>query len=295
MTTTSYNYQLQTQIIDESFAVINADLYNLYIAASKNSFRFGIEDTIRHKFVALEDYALTNVFTPLQLVQQLRTLITEHAFYSTVKWHQIRIGIKNQKFTFLPGTLFDAKAATTYLKLHAELDEINDRVLSYHHPGTDMVNIFATEHFLGSLLYELFSPQKTQICHQTSALIETLLHITERTAQSKIYAYVEQNYLTLILLKDGNLEFCNVFYYLSPEDFIYFVVFVMQEHKLNPDQDPLQVWGDILHDSDLFDILRKYVRHVQLGKRPTGLSYSYKFEEKFEHRYFELFALHFCE
>ncbi|MDQ4139200.1 MAG: DUF3822 family protein [Bacteroidota bacterium] len=295
MTTFNHNFRLLTQIIDESFAVSNADVYNLYIAASKYSFRFGIEDTIRHKFVALEDYSVSNVFTPIQLVHQLRTLITEHAFYSTVKWHQVRVGVKNQKFTFLPGTLYDANAATTYLKLHAELDELDDRVLSYHHQGTDMVNIFATEHFFGSMFYELFSPERTQIRHQTSALIETLLHLTERTPQAKIYAYVEQNYLTLILLKDGNLEFCNVFYYLSPEDFIYFVIFVMQEHKLNPDHDPLLVWGDILHDSDLFDILRKYVRHVYLGKRPSGLLYSYKFEEQFEHRYLEVFSLHFCE
>ncbi|MDQ3290102.1 MAG: DUF3822 family protein, partial [Bacteroidota bacterium] len=104
MTAISQNYRLLTQIIDESFAVSNADVYNLYIAASKHTFRFGIEDTIRHKFVALEDYAVTNVFTPIQLVQQLRTLITEHAFFNTVNWHQVRVSIKNQKFTFLPGT-----------------------------------------------------------------------------------------------------------------------------------------------------------------------------------------------
>ncbi|WP_158267453.1 DUF3822 family protein [Adhaeribacter arboris] len=295
MTTIRQNYQLQTQLIDESFAVSNADVYNLYIAASKHTFRFGIEDTIRHKFVALEDYVLANVFTPIQLVQQLRTLLTDHAFYSTVRWHQVRVAVKNQKFTFLPGMLYDAKEAATYLQLHAELDENDDQVLAYRHQGTDMVNVFAMEHYFESLLIELFHAGKIQIRHQTSVLIESLLHLTERSPQLKMYAYLEQNYLTLILLKDGNLEFCNVFYYLSPEDFIYFVIFVMQEHKLNPDQDPLLIWGDILHDSDLFDILRKYVRHVHLGKRPSGLSYSYKFEEQFEHRYLELFSLHFCE
>ncbi len=55
----------------------------------------------------------------------------------------------------------------------------------------------------------------------------------------------------------------------TPEDFLYFLLFVMQEQKLNPDQDPVTIWGDLTHDSALFDIMRKYVRHVRLGKKPT--------------------------
>ncbi|RDC62606.1 DUF3822 family protein [Adhaeribacter pallidiroseus] len=295
MATITKNYRLLTQLIDESFTVANADVYNLYLTLSKHSIRFGAEDTIRHKFVLLEDYAFTNIFNPLQLVQQLREIIMEHAFLSTVKWHRVRVGIKNQKFTFLPGTLFEAGAAADYLKLHTEIDEFHDRVFSYQHPGLDMVAIYATDQYLPTFLQTTFQPETVQIRHQTSALIETLLHLTERIPTKRLYAYVEQNYLTLIVIKNGTLEFCNMFYYASPEDFIYFLIFVMQEQELNPDQDVVTVWGDLLHDSDLFDILRKYVRHLQLGKKPTNLSYSYKFDEMFEHRYLEVFSLHFCE
>ncbi len=201
MATITKNYRLLTQLIDESFTVANADVYNLYITLSKHTIRFGAEDTIRHKFVLLEDYELTNIFNPLQLVQQLREISTEHAFLSTVKWHRVRVGVKNQKFTFLPGTLFEADAAADYLKLHTEIDEFHDRVYSYQHPGLDMVSIFATDHYLPAFLQSSFQPEVIQIRHQTSALIETLLHQTERTAQKKIYAYVEQSYLTLLVIK----------------------------------------------------------------------------------------------
>jgi hypothetical protein len=69
---------------------------------------------------------------------------------------------------------------------------------------------------------------------------------------------------------------------------------VMQEQKLNPDQDPVTVWGDITHDSALFTILRKYVRNVNLGKKPQTISYSYKFDDVFDHRFFDLYSLHLC-
>ena len=295
MATETKLYRLLTQLTDESFSVSKPDTYNLYITLSNLTIRFGVEDIVRNKFVLLEDYSLTNIFTPPQLAQQLNNLISEHAFFSWVKWHLVRISVKNQKFTLLPGTLYEANAAGDYLRLHAEVDDFHDQVLSYHHDSIDIVNIFATDKYLVSALTSLFAQEKIQVCHQTSGLIEAMLHYSERTQQKKMYLFAEPNYLTLILIRDGNLEFCNVFYYVTPEDFIYFVIFVMQEHKLNPDQDPLVVWGDLLHDSDLFDILRKYVRHVRLGQKPTAITYSYKFEDQFGHRYLDIYSLHFCE
>jgi hypothetical protein len=295
LTTATNLYRLQTQFTDETFSASHSDIYNLYLTIGKSTVRFGLEDVTRHKMLAFEEYTLTNVFTPLQLAQQLRELASEHAFLNQTNWHQVRVSVKNQKFTLLPYTLYDPAAAAEYLRLHAELDEYHDRVLTYHHAGIDAVNIFATDQHVLSFLADTFPAEKTQVRHHTSALIETLLHATERTVQKKIYAYAEQNYLTIILITDGALEFCNVFYYATPEDFMYFLIFVMQEQKLNPDQDPLTIWGDISHDSALFDLMRKYIRHVRLGKKPTGLAYSYKFEEHFEHRYLDVFSLHFCE
>ena len=45
----------------------------------------------------------------------------------------------------------------------------------------------------------------------------------------------------------------------------------------------------------LFTILRKYIRHVKFGNRPFDLGYSYRLNELFEYRFFELYSLHLCE
>jgi hypothetical protein len=55
------------------------------------------------------------------------------------------------------------------------------------------------------------------------------------------------------------------------------------------------VWGDITHDSSLFSTLQRYIRQIKLGKKPADVEYSYKFNDLFEHRYFELYSLHLCE
>ena len=97
------------------------------------------------------------------------------------------------------------------------------------------------------------------------------------------------------MIENGKLEFCNLFQCNKPEDFLYFFIFVMQEQKLNPDQDKVSVWGDLTHDSALFTLLRTYIRHVQFGSRPGGVAYSYKLEDLFEHHYLDLYGLHFCD
>jgi hypothetical protein len=75
---------------------------------------------------------------------------------------------------------------------------------------------------------------------------------------------------------------------------VYYTILVMQELGLNPDEDELTVWGELMPDSAIFSLLRTYVRHVRFGPRPGNVHYSYRLNDVFEYRYFDLFSLHFA-
>lgn len=257
--------------------------------------RAAVADAGRNKFIALEEYELTNIFTPLQAAQQLQEILKPHPFLGHGGWKAIRVAVKNQSFTLVPETLFEPKAAADYLRLNCTLDTYHEEVLSYHHSAIEAVNIFAVDKYLINTLSETYSEKPIQYVHQTSALITALLHYGERNSQMKVYGYVEKNSLTLLIIRDGALIFCNMFHYNTPEDLLYFLVFVMQEQKLNPDKDPVTIWGDITHDSALFTLMRKYIRQVHFGARASGVAYSYKLEEQFEHRFLDVYSLHFAE
>ncbi len=252
-------------------------------------------DAERHKFVLLEDYELLTVFTPLQVAEQLRLIAAENQLLQVCNWQEVRVSVSNLHFTLVPETLYDPAHQADYLRLHSNLNTHQEVVLTYRHPGLEAINIFAVATVLSDTLQDIFPEQPVLIVHQTSALIRSVLHYTERPATRQLYAFVERDYVTLLMVGPGGLELCNVFHYLSPEDFIYYIVFVMQEQKLNPEQETITLWGDITHDSSLFNMLKRYIRHVKLGKKPSDVEYSYKFHELFEHRYFELYSLHLCE
>ena len=57
--------------------------------------------------------------------------------------------------------------------------------------------------------------------------------------------------------------------------------------------DGQQTFGDLTHDSALFTLMRKYIRHVRFGARLAGVAFSYKLQEQFEHRFLDVYSLHF--
>ncbi|WP_161891058.1 DUF3822 family protein [Pontibacter russatus] len=295
MDTVNTHYRLSHQIEDEAFALSQASYCNLYIALSPKAIRLAVADTVRNKFVVLEDYELITVFTPLQVAEQLRLIASENPLLQEQQWNVVRASLSNLHFTLVPETLYDPAHRQDYLRLNSGLNTREEEVLSYRHGGLEAVNIFSADAAVCNALHDLFPRKRVQMVHQTSALIRSILHHTDRSPARHMCLFVERSYVTILVVNQSGLEFCNVFQYQTPEDFIYFIVFVMQEQKLNPEQETLLVWGDITHDSSLFHVLQKYVRHVKLGKKPTDVEYSYKFHDMFDHRYFELYSLHLCE
>lgn len=295
MNKTNTYFRLAHQIQDEAFTLSQAGKCNLYLSVSLKSIRLAVTDMERNKFVVLEDYELLSIFTPQQLAEQIRLIAAENPLLQEQRWQLVRVSISNLHFTLVPETLYDPLHQSDYLKLHSNLNQKQDLVLSYRHNSLGAVNIFAVDSAVYQALQQAFLDAPLQLVHQTSPLIRSMLHAVGRVTQPQLYAFVETNYVTILVIGADGLEFCNIFHYLSPEDFIYYIVFVMQEQKLNPEQETVTVWGDIMHDSALFNILKKYIRHVKFGERPTAMEYSYKFNDLFEHRYFELYSLHLCD
>ncbi|GAA3924916.1 DUF3822 family protein [Hymenobacter algoricola] len=275
---------------DETLDPENLAAYNLYLTAGPAGLRLGVADVRRNKFVALEDYALTPATS---LAGQFRTLAAQHDLLGLPGWNSVRLAVQNRSFTLLPAPLFREGDEAAYLRLHHRGDADHETVLHYRHSSLDTVSIFAAEKTLFDWFRATYPTGR--LVHQTSALLAGLTHQSEAATPRRLYLSIGPQELTLVAVRDKRVEFCNVFAFTSAEDLIYYTILVMQELQLNPDQDPVVVWGDLMHDSELFTILRKYIRHVRFGNRPFDLAYSYKLNDVFEYRYFELYALHLCE
>ena len=275
---------------DETLDPSQLAAYNLYLTAGPAGLRMGVADVRRNKFVVLEDYAAS---TATSLAGQLQALASQHDLVGQPGWNRVRLAVQNRHFTQLPGPLFRPGDEAAYLRLHHRPDFQYETVQHYHHASLDLVSIFSAEKTLADWFRRTY-PQG-RLLHQTSALLEGVIHQSEQGGPRRIYLSIGHLEVTILAVRDKRPEFCNVFPFSTPEDLIYYTILVMQELQLNPDQDAVVVWGDLMHDSELFTILRKYIRHIRFGNRPFDLGYSYRLNDVFEYRFFELYALHLCE
>ncbi|GAB3238082.1 hypothetical protein GCM10027346_30320 [Hymenobacter seoulensis] len=275
---------------DETLDLENLSGYNLYLTAGTAGLRVGVADVRRNKFVALEDYAAPD--TPVSLAAQFQALATEQELVGRTGWNQVRLAVQNRQFTLLPASLFRPGDEPAYLKLHHAPDPQHETLHHYTHASQGITSIFAAEKALTSWFRNTYP--EGQLLHQTSALLEGVAHQSEQGGPRRIYLSIGYQEVTILSMRDKQPEFLNVFPFSTPEDLIYYTILVMQELQLNPDQDLVMVWGDLMHDSELFTILRKYIRNIRFGNRPFDLGYSYRLNDLFEYRYFELYALHLC-
>jgi len=274
---------------DEALDTSRLSAYNLYLTVGPASVRVGVADVQRNKFVALEEYAAQ---PGLSAAAQVQLLATQHDLLPQRGWNTVRLAVHNRAFTLLPSPLFAAGDEATYLRLHHSLAP-TETACAYRHTGLDIVSVFAAEQALADWFRQAYPTGR--LLHQTSALLEGVLHQSETAAPRRVYLSIGHQELTILVMRSKRPELCNVFAFTTPEDLIYYTILVMQELQLNPDQDPVIVWGDLLHDSELFSILRKYIRHLRFGNRPFDLGYSYRLNDLTEYRYFDLYALHLCE
>jgi hypothetical protein len=269
---------------DETFDPNQLAAYQLYLTAGPAGLRVAAADVVRQKIVLLEDYAAV----PLAA---LPTHLSRHELLGRPGWAQVRLALTGRAFTLLPAPLFRAGDELAALELHHQLSATET---AHHlaHPDLDLISIFAADAALAGWLRATHGPQ-SRLLHHTSALLAGLLHQRGPAAPRQLYLHLGQRELTLVLLQQRQLEFCNVFSFSSAEDVLYYTILVMQELGLNPDQDELAIWGDLTSDSALFELLRTYIRRLRFGSRPYDLQYSYRLNEVLEYQYFDLLSLHF--
>ena len=268
---------------DETFDPTNLGAYNLYLLVAPARLCLAVADVERRKFVALEEYTLPT--------GGLSALAEQHDVLGQRGWNAVRLAVTGRAFTLLPAPLFRAGDEAAALRLH-HTHTATETVRHTTHPGQELVNVFAADAAVADWL-AVTHGAAGRLLHHTSAFLVGLVHQRGAAAPRRLYLSPGPQELTLVVMGQ-HLEYCNVFACTTAEDVVYYTILVMQELGLDPDLDEVTVWGELTPDSTVFSLLRTYVRNVRFGPRPTDVQYSYRLNDVFEYRYFDLFSLHFA-
>ena len=110
--------------------------------------------------------------------------------------------------------------------------------------------------------------------HHGTVLIGSLLACTEVKNEPICFAYVRPEEFDLVIIQQKKLLFFNSFSYKTPEDFLYYLLFTMEQLQLDTGETKVRVFGTVEEGDRLFDLCQEYIQHlsVYLPAFPGGLS-----------------------
>ena len=277
---------------DESLDINNTADYNLSIQLSLKEFTYSVLDKTRNKFLAFESYKLQDTYNSYKLSEKLDEIILKEKWLSG-NFKSKKIIIINQKSTLVPLPLFDVNDQETYFNFNHSLDDSEDLYCDKLN-NLNAYNLYAVPTLVKTKLRELFGQHK--LYHYMTTLVETLLlYNKNKPEEKKVFLNAGKGIFDIILLEGNSLIYNNTFDFHTPEDLIYYLLFALQQLKLNPETTSLLLMGEIEKNAPLFDIIYKYIRNISFIKRTETFHYSYLFDKVSPHNYFNLFNSNLIE
>ncbi len=291
----SANYRLLKKIKDEAFDVDNLHDYCLSIQIGIRDLQFCVIDTTNNKCLLIEDFVFLEVRTINTRLLVVQKLFENHHLLMAGFWHSIKIAFKSHKFTLVPSDHFLPSSAVDYLSVNCEYKEKTEEVFHYKHITSNAINIFTADKKLVAWLRSIYKQKEIQILHQGSALVEGIHRYDDHSHEKAMFCLVDKGVLHLVVSQNQKLHYYNQFAVKSSEDYIRYVMLVFKELGLKQKTSKLIIWGEIEQESPHIQLLRKYIRNISFGGKPTYLNFNYQFDEIQDHQYFDVLSIMLCE
>jgi len=283
--------------VDESLNPQETRNWGLYIQVSETSFSFVVLDFKKNKFVALH-HSRKNEFHPR--VKQagkpsfedfLKSVIT-HIPWLKNPFKTIKIAYEGKKSTLMPAPLYDVNEQAEYLRFNFPMGP-DEKVFADHLTHLDNFNVFPIPENTLKTIQTHF--QGIRIFHHTSVVIYSIwMNYKNRINANRAFIHVREKQFDLMIFDGRLISYFNSFSWVSPDDVAYYLVFVLEQLGYNPENIPVVLMGSVERSSNLHELLFRYVRQVEFGKRNETYKYSYLFSQISPHGYYSLLNFATC-
>tara|TARA_B100000470_G_scaffold56676_1_gene42745 strand:- start:885 stop:1721 length:837 start_codon:yes stop_codon:yes gene_type:complete len=230
----------------------------LSIHISLNGLSFCIIDLISNEIDFLRTYSLSKNTTPKELLKTLKKGFKENNELSN-SFSSVKIIHYNNLSTVVPEPLFDKNNALSYLKFNSKILQ-NDYAAYDEIFNNECVNVYIPYVNINNYIFKMFDSFVYN--HYSSIILEKVKLNEKNTITPSLYLNINSNHMELIYFVKNKLIFYNRFDFNTKEDIIYYLLFTIDQLKLNPEEIPLVITGNISEDDDNYKIIYEYIRNV---------------------------------
>ncbi len=283
--------QSNTKLLDKSFQKSKVTGYKLYVEISYCSIKQLVLDTSSNTFIGFQKQELTNISNDFTLTNELKKFVKEDELFNH-NYKSVYVSVVNNRSTLIPNAIYKSERLESYHHFNFLIQE-DDKFYADKLININTHNVYS----ISKKITDVFGHLKNlEFKHFSSSLIEAaLIDAKANKALSSIYVNVLSKSFQIIVIKNQKLELYNSFNYQSNEDFIYYLLFVLEQLNINNEEATIKLSGNIQKNTNLYTALYKYINTLNFISPSGNLKKSYIFEETPVHFHHGLFNLYLCE
>ncbi len=232
----------------------------LSIQVSLSGLSFCVLDTISNSILDSGKLVFEKERSPYGLQKGLVTLFEKHHLAKRI-FSEIVVVHRNKLFSLVPKSLFNADEMANYLKFNTKIfanDHIDyDEVESY-----DMINVYVPFVNINNYIYELFG--EFTFKHNGTVMIASLLSGHKTTKDPSCYVFIADQQMDVTVISQKKLLLYNSFDFTTKEDFIYYLLFTLEQLQLDTETVKLKLFGEIEEGDVIYNICHQYVKHISI-------------------------------
>jgi len=232
----------------------------LSIQAGLNGLSFCVLDTITNKILAFERETFKTTSTPYLLLKELKSKLNQKGDIGK-NFSEVLVIHKNNMFSLVPKTLFNKEELPNYLKFNAKI-MANDLIAYDEIPNQDIVNVYIPYTNINNYIFELFG--EFEFKHSGTVLIQSLMSQNRPTAEPVCYVQVSEREMEMMVVSEKQLIFYNQFEYATKEDFLYYLLFSLEQTQMSTEKIQLKLFGAIEEGDPIFELCHTYIKNVSV-------------------------------
>lgn len=229
----------------------------LSIQVALNGLSFCVTDTLNDRIVDLQHVVFKNTQS---LEDQLWRTFVDHP--ALTKYYDEVVVLHDNNFsTFVPKPLFDENYLGSYLQYNTKVFETDffafDEIEAY-----EMNNVYVPFVNVNNFLIDQFGTFDYK--NVNTVLVSRLLDLSKNKEEKQVYIHIQETHFEIVIIANMKLLLYNSFEYKTPEDFVYYLLFTLEQLQLNPESIAVSLLGKISENHPCFEIAYRYVRNIVL-------------------------------
>ena len=232
--------------------------YNITIQCSLDGFCFVIHDREENRIIDIELYQTSETGDESLIMEALEKTIFKKGLYEKPV-HSVRFIVGNRLNTLIPEELFDETQMESYFRFSHELPQGHSL---FHDtlPALHSVNIFAMSATQEKRIHSLWD--NVVITHQSSVFLNGIMREDPFDDKTVGYVNVNSRSFDFAIVSEGQLKFFNNFQFNTKDDFIYFLMFTLEQQQLTGQDVPVYFSGLITGNSEIIKLCERYIKRI---------------------------------